>query len=181
MAAVRALHVDPRRRASVGEGLRARGPAHRVRRTAWRLIRPGFRFRSLAHGSYRRYSMGRKQANCIAGPRRDAQPRRALRRAPRRSHRRGASAPDHGPRRRIVVSAHSPESSGGTPSWLHANPLRQLALPLGPVICSVVPRSSFLLSPTGRSRSGRQNGELRTGFLGSVCAWILRENSTHFA
>jgi hypothetical protein len=82
MAAVRALHVDSRRRASVGEGLRAHAPAHRARRTAWRLIRPEFRFRSLAHGSSRRYSMGRKQATCIAGPRRPAQPRRALRRAP---------------------------------------------------------------------------------------------------
>jgi hypothetical protein len=49
MAAIRALHVDPRRRPSVGEGLRARGPAHRARRTAWYLIRVGFRFRSLAH------------------------------------------------------------------------------------------------------------------------------------
>ncbi len=58
------------------------GPAHRARRTAWCLTRPEFRFRSLAHGSSRRYSMGRKQATCIAGPRRPAQPRRALRRAP---------------------------------------------------------------------------------------------------
>jgi hypothetical protein len=56
------------------------GPAHRAGRTAWRLIRPEFRFRSLAHGSSRRYSMGRKQPNGIAGPRRPAQPRRALRR-----------------------------------------------------------------------------------------------------
>jgi hypothetical protein len=51
-----------------------------------------------------------------------AQPRRALRRARRQSHRRGASAPHHGPRRRTVVSARSPESSGGRPSSLHASP-----------------------------------------------------------
>ena len=49
MTAVRTLHVDSRRRTSVGERLGARGPAHRARWTAWGLIRPGFRFRPLAH------------------------------------------------------------------------------------------------------------------------------------
>jgi hypothetical protein len=145
MAAVRAFHVDPRGRASVGEGLRARGPTHRARRTAWRLIRPGFRFRSLAHGSSRRYSMGRKQAGCIAGPRRTTQPRRAVRRAPQRSHRRVASAPDHGLRRQSVVSAHSPESSGGRPSWLPRYSSLSARVPTGtcPLQCSPEASSSL--------------------------------------
>ncbi len=120
-----------------------------ARRTAWRLIRPGFRFRSLAHGSSRRYSMGRKQATCIAGPWRAAQPRRALRRAPRRSHRRGASAPDHGPRRRTVVSTHSPESSGGRPSWVPRYSSLSARVPIGTCPLQCCPRSSFLFSPTG--------------------------------
>jgi hypothetical protein len=149
MAAVRALHIDPCRRASVGEGLRARGPAQGLRRTAWPLIRPEFRFRSLAHGSSRRYSMGGKQATCIEGPRRPAQPRRALPRAPRRSHRRGASAPDRGPRRRTVVSAHSLESSGGRPSWLPRKSSPSARVPTGTCPLQSSPRSSFLSLPRG--------------------------------
>jgi hypothetical protein len=46
------------------------------------------------------------------------QPHRALRRARRQSHRRSASEPHHGPRRRTVMSALSPESWGGRPAWL---------------------------------------------------------------